>query len=70
MTKTKLVRDLEPGDKVALDNGTATVTACEKSGLFEAAPKLGGAYQIDWVDSAGETGRAIQAGLDEVQIPE
>jgi hypothetical protein len=68
--QTKLVRDLAPGDKVVLDNGIGTVTLCKKSGLFETTPKLGGVYQIEWIDKLGETGRSLQSAVDEVQIPE
>lgn len=64
---SKLIKDVAVGDKLALDNGVGVVTLCERTGLFETKPKLGGAYQIEWRDEAGETGRAIVSGMDEVE---
>ena len=64
----KLVRDLQRGDVIELDTGTGTIVSCCKSGVIEAAPKMGGAWEIEWRDNQnGETGRHIASGISAVK---
>jgi hypothetical protein len=64
----KLVKDLQRGDKVELDTGTGTITSCRRSVIIEAAPKMGGAWEIEWRDDQnGETGRHIASGVATVK---
>ena len=65
---TKLVKDLQRGDRVALEDGMATVSKVERCLSVEAAPKMGGAWTVDYFDDAGETGSAIVSGLSQVEI--
>ncbi len=64
---TKLIKELQVGDRVQTEDGaTATITYCKPSRLFEAAPKLGGAYEIEYHDGE-EIGRAVASGYDEIK---
>lgn len=66
---TKLVRDLEVGDAIELDNGVGRVTLVERCSVVETKPKLGGAYRVDWTDENGEKGSAIVSAVDAVKLP-
>jgi hypothetical protein len=62
------VKNVRRGDRIALDDGVGVVVACERFNIVDAAPKLGGAYTIQWREESGEMGQQIVAGLDEVDV--
>lgn len=67
MKPSKLVNELQRGDQLALnENNPGVVTKCQLCPIIEI--KGDRAYEIEWRDSAGETGRAIQAGRDLVEL--
>ena len=66
MKPSKTVKELQPGDQLALnEHSPGIVTKCALFPIVEL--KGDRAYEIEWRDSAGQTGRAIQAGDDSVE---
>ena len=65
--QTKRVQDLVAGDKIALEDGIATVVKCERFPIVEVKNDL--CYEIEWrEEGTGETGRALQGGKDECMM--
>lgn len=67
MAQAKQAKDLQPGDAIALsENNPGIVTKCEFCPFIEIVGDR--AYEIEWRNSAGETGRCIEAGSDLIEI--
>jgi hypothetical protein len=67
----RAIKDTKRGDRVRLQDGSVgVIVEVKPMPIVDAAPRLGGAFEVKWTDAEGESGHAVVTGLAQIEVVE